>query len=120
MVSKQKKISYPTRYSAHRIVNTFSATTCTAPNPRFKVTLSDSESAMLSPTSIDSTHGGKASLLTQRDAILSARIPDLDARSTGVAHLGGANHEPCQLDLDHIGNHDRIFSPDFAGCWVAG
>lgn len=88
------------------------------PNPRFKATLSDSESAILSPTSIDSAHGGKALLLTQSDAILSARTPDLDARSTCVAatDLGGANHDPNQLDLDPIGDRDRIFSPDFAGC----
>jgi hypothetical protein len=77
---------------------------------------------MLSPTSIDSAHGGKASLLTQSDAILSARTPDFDARSTcaAVARPGGANHDPRQLDLDHIGDRDRIFSPDFAGCCVAG
>ena len=83
--------------------------------------LSDSESTILNPTSIDSAHGGKVSLLTQSDAILSARTPDLDARSTcaAVAHLGGANHDPRQLELDHIGDRDRILS-DFAGCWVAG
>jgi hypothetical protein len=92
------------------------------PNPRFKATLSDSESAILSPTSIERAHGGKASLLTQSDAILSARTADLDARSTcaAVVHLGGANHDPCQLGLGHIGDRDRIFSPDFAGCRVAG
>jgi len=105
------------------IVNTFSATTCTMPNPRFRATLSDSESTILSPTRVDNAHGGKASLLTQSDAILSARTLDLDARRTcaAVAHLGGANDDPCQLDLDHIGDCDcdrgRIFfSPDFAGC----
>jgi hypothetical protein len=121
-LSKQEKMLYLTHYCADRIVNTFRATTCTTPNPRFKATLSDSESTILSPTSIDSAHDGKAPLLTQSDAILSARTPDLDARSTcaGVAHLGGAHHDPCQLDLDHIGNHDRILSPDFAGCCVAG
>jgi hypothetical protein len=83
--------------------------------------LSDNESAILSPTSIDSAHGGKASLLTQSDAILSARTPDLDARSTcaAVARLGGANHDPRQLDLDPIGDRDRIFFPDFVGCCVA-
>lgn len=109
-------------YSADRIVNTFSATTCTAPNPRFKATLSDSESTILNPTSIDSAHRGKESLLTQSDAILRARTPDLDARSTcaAMARLGGANHDPGQFDLDHIGDGDgdQIFSPDFAGCCV--
>jgi hypothetical protein len=121
-LSKQKKMPYLTHYCAGRIVNTFSATTCTTPNPRFKATLSDSESTILSPTSIDSAHGGKAPLLTQSDAILSARTPDLDARSTcaTVARLGGANHHPYRLDLDHMGNHGRIFSPDFSGCCVAG
>jgi hypothetical protein len=116
VVNKQRNV-------VPHLANAFSATTCTAPSPRFKATLSDSESTKLSPTSIDSAHGGKASLLTQSDAILSARTPDLDARSTraGVAHLGGANHDLRQLDLDHIGDPDcdRLFSPDFAGCCVA-
>ena len=117
----RKKMVVP-HYCVERMVDTFNATTCTMPNPRFKTTLSDSESTILSPTSIDSAHGGKAPLLTQSDAILSARTPDLDARSTcaTVARLGGANHHPCQLDLDHIGNHGQIFSPDFSGCCVAG
>ena len=116
MASKTKD-AVPCYSTAERIVNTFSAKTCTTPNPRFKATLSDSESTILSPTSADSAHVGKASLLTQSDAILRARTPDLDARSTraAVAHLGGANHDPRQLDLDHIGEYGRIFSPDFAG-----
>ena len=99
-------------------VNAFSATTCTTPNPRFKATLSDSESTILNPASIDSAHSGKASRLTHSDAILSARTPDLDARNTrAVAHRGGANL-PGQLDPDHTGDcdRDRVFSPDFAGC----
>jgi len=62
--------------------NAFSAATCKTPNPRFNATLSDSESTILSPTSTDRAQGGKASLLKQSDAILSARTPDLDARST--------------------------------------
>ena len=61
-------------------------------------------------------------MLAQSDAILSARTPDLEARSTHAAeaHLGGANLDPRQLDLDHIGDLDRIFSPDFAGRCDAG
>ena len=102
--------------------NAFSATTCTTPVPRFKATLSDSESTILSPASIDSAHSGKASRLTQSDAILSARTPDFDARNTRpVAHCGGAN-PPRQLDpTDHTGDRDRTFSPDFAGsCSISG
>ena len=38
-------------------------------------------------------------------------MSDLDARSScaAMAHLGGANDDPCQLDLDHVGDYDRIF-----------
>jgi hypothetical protein len=101
-------------------VNASSATTCATPSPRFNATLSDSESTILNPTSIDSAHKGKALLLKQSEAILSARTPDLDARNTcAVAHCGGANH-PRQPDFDRTADRDRDrdFSPDFdlAGC----
>jgi hypothetical protein len=109
-------------YSADCIVNPFSATTCTTLNPRFKATLSDSESAILSPTSIDSAHGGKASLLPKAmrcnfepeqqtwTRVASARSwPTSEVRTT----------TPWQLDLDHINDRDRIFSLDFSGCCVA-
>ena len=60
--------------------------------------LSESESTtMLNPVSIDSAHKGRAPLLKQRDAILSARAPDLNARSTWAdASREDANHRPCQ------------------------
>lgn len=63
-------------------VNVFSATTWTRPNPRFKITLSDSESTILNPASAESAHSGSASLLRQSDAILNARMHDLDVRNT--------------------------------------
>jgi hypothetical protein len=89
------------------------------PNPTFKVTLSDTDSAMLRPASIDRAQSGKASLLKHSDATLSPSMPDLNTRSTSAVLrcLGGANHHLRQRD--NTGDRDRVFSPDFSGC-VAG
>jgi len=89
------------------------------PNPRFKATLSETDSAMLSPVSIDRAQSGKASLLKHSDATLSPSMPDLNTRNTNAVlrPVGGVNHHPRQRD--DAGDRDRVFSPDFAGC-VAG
>lgn len=83
-------------------------------NPTFKGTLSERESTtMLNPASIDSTHKGRASLLRQSDVILSARAPDLNARSAlAEVCCENANHRPCQ---GRTGDGSRFFSAELSG-----
>lgn len=99
-------------------MDAFNATMCATPNPRFQATLSDSESTMLSPTSIDKTHTGRALPSTKSDAILTARMHDFDTRTTCVLlGRGGANRPRQRVQMDDRAG--RAFSPDLAGC-VAG
>jgi len=80
------------------------------PNPKFNVTLSDRESTILSPASIDSAHGGRSSLLKQRDAILSARIPDLNTRNTWAeVCCDNENRRPCVI---RAGDRGRFVSTE--------
>lgn len=72
---------------------------------------------MLSPASIDSAHEGKASLLKQSDAILSAKMPDLNARSVWAeVCCENTNRRPC---LDRTGDCGG-FSAEFGAGRLAG
>ena len=74
---------------------------------------------MLSPTSIDKTHTGRALPSTNSDAILTARMHDFDTRTTCVLlGRGGANRPRQRVQMDDRAA-GRAFSPDLAGC-VAG
>jgi hypothetical protein len=81
------------------------------------MTLSERESTMLNPASIDSAHEGKPPLLKQSDAILSARTPDLNARNIW-AEVGceNANDRPCLGRTGDCGG----FSADFDARRLAG
>jgi len=91
------------------------------PNPTFQATLSKSESTMLSPTSTDIAHTGRALLSTKSDAILAARMHDLDTRTTwALLCREGANHRSHRRVHVHMDDRTgRVFSPDLTGC-VAG
>ena len=81
------------------------------PNPRFKLTLSERESTtILNPASMDRAQKGKAPSLKQSDAILSARRPDLTARSEVC--FENANHRTC---LGRTGDCDFFFSAELSG-----
>src|SRR6266404_5917238 len=106
LVIREHKTQSPHPYR----LNAFSTTTCTMPNPKFNVTLSDRESTILSPASIDSAHGGRSSLLKQRDAILSARIPDPNTRKTWAdVCCDNENRRPCVI---RAGDRGRFVSTE--------
>lgn len=94
---------------------------CTMPNPTFQATLSKSESMMLSPTSTDIAHTGRALLSMKSDAILAARMHDFDTRTTlALLCREGANHRSRQRVHVHVyDRRGRVFSPGLTGC-VAG
>jgi len=96
-------------------MDAFNATMCATPSPRFQATLSDNESTMLSPTSIDKAHTGRAFLSTNSDAILNARMHDFNTRTTcTLLGRAGANHPRQRVQMDDRAG--RAFSPDLAGC----